>query len=95
MSTYGIIETEDVLVAVNELSLVVIQHVKDGVQVSDIGAIVFQLMNSDAAKVALVKAVENILAVPKEIGDIDLGEGLELGKVQLSYLPKILEALRK
>jgi hypothetical protein len=52
-------------------------------------------MNSDAAKIALVKAVENILAVPKEISDIDLGEGLELGKVQLNYLPKILEALRK
>jgi hypothetical protein len=51
-------------------------------------------MNSDDTKKALVKAVENVTAVPAELADIDLAEGLELGKVQLTYLPKILAALK-
>jgi urease gamma subunit len=90
----GILETRDVLEAVNEIAIIIIKHAKDGVQISDISAIVLNIMNSDDTKKALVKAVENVTAVPAELADIDLAEGLELGKVQLEYLPKILAALK-
>lgn len=90
----GILETRDVLEAVNELAIIIIKHAKDGVQVSDISAIVLNIMNSDDTKKALVKAVENVTTVPAELSDIDFAEGLELGKVQLTYLPKILAALK-
>lgn len=90
----GILETRDVLEAVNEIAIIIIKHAKDGVQISDIGAIVLNIMNSDDTKKALVKAVENVTAVPAELADIDLSEGMELGKVQLGYLPKILAALK-
>lgn len=91
----GIQETKEVLIAANELALVVVKHVKDGVSVSDVPAIVSELIGNDAFKLALVDAVKGIVNVPAEIKDIDLTEGMELGKVQLSYVPKFLEALKK
>lgn len=93
--TVGVTETKEVLVALNELALVVIKHVKDGVQVSDIPAIITDLMGSDAFKLALVSAVEGITKVPNEIKDVDFLEGMELAKTQLVYVPKLLEALKK
>jgi hypothetical protein len=91
----GIQETKEVLIASNELTLVVIKHVKDGIAVSDIPAIVSELIASDSFKLALVDAVKGVTNVPAEIKDIDFAEGMELAKVQLEYVPKILEALKK
>lgn len=91
----GITETKEVLVAVNELGLVVIKHVKDGVSVADVPAIVSELVASDSFKLALVSAVTGITNVPAEVKDVDFTEGMELAKVQLGYVPKILEALKK
>lgn len=91
----GIQETSEVLVAANELGLVVIKHVKDGVSASDIPAIVSELVASDSFKLALTKAVTNVTQVPAEIADIDFAEGMELAKIQLSYVPKILASLKK
>jgi len=92
---YGIEETKEVLVASNELGLVIAKHVKDGPQATDIAAIAMELFGSDAFKLALVKAIENVKQVPAEVKDIDLEEGLELAKLQLQYIPKFLEALKK
>jgi hypothetical protein len=91
----GIQETKEVLIASNELTLVVIKHVKDGIAVSDIPAIVSELIASDSFKLALVDAITGITNVPAEIKDIDFVEGMELAKVQLGYVPKLLEALKK
>jgi len=33
--------------------------------------------------------------IPEELEDIDLLEGIKLIQVQMSYVPKLLEALRK
>jgi hypothetical protein len=90
----GILETRDVLVAANELALVVVKHVKDGAQLSDIPAVITDLLASDAFKAALVEAIKNIQAVPGEIADIDLSESIELVKAQIAYVPKIIEALK-
>jgi hypothetical protein len=94
-STCGIKETKEVLLAANELTLVIIRHVKDGVSVSDIPAIVSDLIASDSFKLALVDAVTGVTNVPAEIKDMDFSEGMELGKVELDFVPKVLEALKK
>jgi hypothetical protein len=91
----GIQDTKEVLIASNELTLVVIKHVKDGVSVADVPAIVSELIASDSFKLALVDAVKGVTNVPAEIKDIDFAEGMELAKVQLGYVPKLLEALKK
>lgn len=93
--TIGVNETKEVLTAINELALVVIKHVKDGFAVSDIPAIISELMITDSFKLALVQAVEGIARVPSEIKDVDFMEGMELAKIQLAFIPKILEALKK
>lgn len=91
----GIQETKEVLVAVNELALVIVKYVKDGVSVTDIPAIVSELIGSDSFKLKLTAAITNISQVPAEIGNIDLLEGGELAVCQASYLPRILAALKK
>jgi hypothetical protein len=91
----GIQETQEVLVATNELALVVVKHVKDGVQIGDIGAVVGELISNVQFREALTKAVQNVAQVPAEIKDIDFAEGLELAKLQIAYIPKFVEALKK
>lgn len=90
----GIQESKDVLVAVNELSLGVIKVVKDGVQpVQDVAGLIAALQQ-EPLKSSLSLAIQNISAVPSEIKDVDLSEGVELAAVQLSYIPKIVQALK-
>ncbi len=91
----GIEETREVLVAVNELSIFLIGIVMDGIQVFDDGrAIIDKLRNDDVFRVKIQAAIDNVRAVPAEIRDLDAAEGILLGGVQLSYVPKILQALR-
>jgi hypothetical protein len=91
----GIEETKEVLVAMNELGLVIAKHVKDGPQATDIAAIAMELFGSDAFKLALVQAIGNVTQVPAEIKDIDITEGMALATLQLEYIPKLLEVLKK
>lgn len=91
----GIQETKEVLVAVNELALVVIKHVKDGVSIGDVTAIISDIIATESFKASLAAAVVGITNVPAEIKDIDIIEGGELAICQASFLPKILEALKK
>jgi len=95
MNEHGIKETKEVLIAVNELALIIIKHVKDGVQVSDIPAIAVEMFRNEAFKDAIANAVKDIAMVPAEVKDINVEEGLELAKEQISYLPRLLEALKK
>lgn len=90
----GIQETKEVLEATNELGLVVIKHVKDGVSVSDVPAIVSELMNSDAFRQTLTRAVTGITQVPAEVADIDFRERMELAQTQIGYVPRIIAALK-
>lgn len=93
--TIGIIETKEVMIAANEIALVVVKHVKDGVQATDIPGIVVELFNSDDFKQAIARAVENVTLVPKEVADISLTEVMDLAKEQLAYVPRLLAALKK
>jgi hypothetical protein len=90
----GIKETKEVLEAVNELACVIIKHVRDGVQFTDVPAIILELVSSDSFRTTLTKAIENVTQVPGEIADLDVSEGSELAIAQTMYLPKILAALK-
>lgn len=87
-------EVKEALVGINEVAILLIKNLKDGAQISDAAAIIAQLMADEALKAKLSAAVAGCSAIPAELGDLDLAEGLELGMVQLSYIPKILEALK-
>lgn len=86
----GIKELKEAVVGLNELSLIIIKHVKDGLSFEDAVAVAVEA----AANSDVKAAIEGISKVPAEIGDIDLAEGVELVVVQAQYVPKILAALK-
>lgn len=91
----GIKETKEALVGLNELSIFMAKRLKDGVGADDAMAI-FQALIGDAEfKAKLSAAAEGIKAVPAEIKDVDLSEAVDLIQLQISYIPKIKDALAK
>jgi hypothetical protein len=91
----GIKETKEVLVAINEVAIVLAKHLKDGAQLTDAIAIVDDFKNNPDLLAKLLAAKENISAVPAELKDVSLVEGVELAITQASYAPKIIAALKK
>lgn len=94
-SVVGIKETKEMIIGVNELGLVLMNGFKDGIQFSDFAAFWSHYRNDTAFQLALKAAWDNYQAIPAEIKDIDVGEGLELAAVQLEYVPKLVDALKK
>ena len=91
----GIKETKEVLVGVNELSVLICALAKDGLQVTDALSLFNAIQSNVELQNKLVAAFQGAGAVPEEVKDIDLNEGVELLLLQVSYVPKILEALKK
>lgn len=89
-------ETKELLVGVNEMSILIISVLKDGFQAGeDIAKIVEKLTTDAAFREKMMASYEGIQNMPDEVKDISLAEGVELGMIQLSYVPKLLEALKK
>ena len=92
----GIKETKEVLVAVNELTIVILILILDGLQFFKDIKELFNHIKEDADfrdKFAL--AVDNIKMVPAEVKDIDAYEIIELAGSQLAFLPKLLAAIKE
>lgn len=94
-SKEGIKETKEMLVGLNELSLLLLGKFKDGVQFVDFTEMYSHLQNDADFKAKLEAAYTNYQAIPAEVKDVDAGEGLELASVQIEYVPKIQAALAK
>lgn len=93
--TYGIQETKELLIGVNELAVCLIQHFKDGIQLTDVMAIVDDFKTNPALLASIMAAKDKVDQVPAEIKDLTLVEGVELVMVQIQYAPKILAAAKK
>lgn len=91
----GIKETTEALVAFNEITIFLITRFKDGVDLADFGAIWDKITKDEEFKEMLSKAYEGYEQIPLELEDIDFKEGVSLSNMQLEYLPKILEAIKK
>jgi len=90
----GITELKEAVVGINEISIFLINRFKDGVQAADFIAF-WEKMKDDADFKKIVEdAFKGVSAIPVEIKDITLTEGLELATVQLSYIPRIVEAFK-
>ncbi len=88
----GIKETKEALVAVNEISLHIVSRIKQGI-VSDVLGLLSDLQNDVEFKAKLQAGFDNVTAVPSEVADISVAEGLELVAVEIAYVPKFLSAL--
>lgn len=92
----GVKETKEVLIGANEVAILAVEVLKDGVQLGHDFSVVYDRLTKDQAfKEKLAAAYENISAVPQELGDLDFFEMIDLGKTQLDYVPKFLAAAKK
>jgi hypothetical protein len=91
----GIKETKEAVVALNEISLFVASRLKDGVGLDDATALFAKVTGDEEFQKLVAAAYENYKAIPAEVKDVDVLEGVELGMLQLGYLPKFVEALKK
>lgn len=88
-------ETKEVLVSLNELALIVAKHAKDGLQISDVNAVVSDCIASNEFKKAMSAAVENIAQVPTEIKNRTIGDIIEIILVEADYISKIISIFTK
>jgi len=84
--------TKEILVAANEIGLVVAQALKDGAQMSDVMVVVGKIMGDLQGKVGA--AISGASEVPAEIKDISVNEVVELVALQLEYVPKFVNVLK-
>jgi len=90
----GIKETTEALVAFNEVTLFLVTIFKDGIDLEDFGAIWDKLTEDEEFKTLMNKAFEGIGQIPREVEDLDFREGVSLSKIQLDFLPKILDVIK-
>jgi hypothetical protein len=90
---FGVKETKEALIAINETGLMMAKLFADGVQFDDFLSIWKRLSEDQAFKDQLVAAYQGWSNVSGEVADMDIQEALDLVSMQLSYIPKFVEAL--
>jgi len=71
----GIQETTEVIIALNELSIAILEVLLDGLQIiDDVRTLYEKVWGDPRVKQILTSAIEGIKAVPGEISDVDLSE---------------------
>jgi hypothetical protein len=90
----GIKETEDVIVALQEVSVALVVAVKRFGLKDGALAFVEALLGDVQLQEKLVAAYENIALVPAEVVDISIIEGLTLGKDAFAFQKAIVAALK-
>lgn len=91
----GIAQTEELLVGMTEVAILVAQAVKVGGKPNDIAAsIAAAVVSNPEAIAALKRAVDGIGQVPAELRDISLPEALRLCEISLVNVRRALAALK-
>lgn len=90
----GIKETNEILIAANEIGVLAVKRLKDGFGFDDFQAFYNAFVNDAEFKAKLEAGFNGMGEVPAEIKDIDFVEGGQLVMTQVSYVPKYLEALK-
>lgn len=92
----GIKELKEALIGAQDLAILIIKNLKDGLQLGkDVSAVVGELLTNEELKASLTAAAEGVSKVPAELKDIDLNEVLELVMLEVMQVSKIMEALKK
>jgi hypothetical protein len=91
----GIRESREAIIGMMELSLVMADVLKDGAQLSDLGVVFAKFSTDKNFKEKMRIALDKIGEVPKELGDLDLSEGMELAMLLIPYVPRFVDTFRK
>ncbi|MHA2122434.1 MAG: hypothetical protein ACW990_14625 [Promethearchaeota archaeon] len=87
-------DVEDVIVAVNELAILMIKRFKDGVQFDDFVALYSSIMDDEKMKKIMFDAYNGYKNIPAQAKDIDVKEACSLAAIQLKYVPIIVETIK-
>lgn len=91
----GIKELKEALVGAQDLAVLIIKNLKDGLQLGkDVAAVVAELLSNEELKASLAAAAEGISKVPAEVKDLEVSEVLDLVGSEVEQVKKILEALK-
>lgn len=88
-------EVQDILIGINEISLVLIERLKDGFQIDDVPAVweKFHLDTDFHQKIS--NAVTSVLNLSTDLKTLTLEDKVNLVNLQLSYLPKIISGFKQ
>lgn len=87
-------ESKELLVACNEIAIVLIKQLKDGFQPADASELLSKIMLDEELKSKLLEAYLGMSKIKDELKDVQLAEGIELAMLQVQYVPKIIEAMK-
>lgn len=90
----GIKETKEMLVAANEVGILAVKQLRDGIQYQDFEAFYQAFTANPDFRGKVLAAWESKEQIPTEVADLGLFEVIELGQTQLSYVPKLVAAMK-
>ena len=92
----GIKESQELLVAANEIAICLIGRLKDGLQVGeDVAAIILKLQADQEFKAKMDAGFSGLGDLKAELNDLSVSEIIDLASKQIQYIPKLLEAAKK
>ena len=87
-------DVEELLIACNELVILMIQRFKDGVQFDDFISLYSSLMEDERIKEIMFKAYNGYKNIPGQAKDMDVKETCQLAATQLKYIPIIVNSIK-
>lgn len=91
-SEFGMKETAEAMIGVNELGLLMINRFRDGVQLGDFNAFWDKFRNDEEFKAKLHAAWEGYNLIPDEMRAAQIRGTVSLMHIQLDYVPAFFEA---
>lgn len=89
----GIKESKELLIGAMKLTTFIIKRQKDGWGMDDIEAAYEKWVSDPAFKEAMIEMIKGGGEIPKEIKDLDMMEGIELGSLAFSFVKKVIEVI--
>jgi hypothetical protein len=86
-------DVKELLIGVNEVALVLVKQLKDGLDLGDFEAVFAKVTGDAEFRAKLEAAYEGVAKISDELADLDLNEVVDLVGTQVSYVPKYIAAL--
>lgn len=87
--------TNELLIAINEILILLITRFKDGLDLKDFPAIWEKITTDEEFKELMRVAYEGVEEIPAECNNMTTEDALQMTILQLQYIPKIMAILKK
>lgn len=88
-------DTKDVIVAVNEIVLFLVERLADGVSADDFFSVWNKLVLDDDFKMIMKDAIEGYQNIPDEVSSPSIQDMLDITTTQIQYVFKMIAAAKK